>query len=67
MQVETGTVDKSGKVWTMTSELEHPVEGKMKKRSEIRVVDNDHHSMESYMTGPDGKEFRTMNIHYTRA
>ena len=68
MQTETGSVDQSGKVWTMTSEIVNPRDGTlMKKRSVIELVDNDRHSMESFMTGRDGKEVRTMSIEYVRA
>ena len=68
IQTETGTVDSADKVWTMTSEFQNPRDGKtIKKRSVISLVDHDHHSMESYMTGADGREFKTMEIQYVRA
>lgn len=67
MQMETGTVDESGKVFTMTSELDHPSGVRMKKRSLIRVEDQDYNWIDSFLTGPDGREFRTMTIRYTRA
>ncbi|MEQ1904881.1 MAG: DUF1579 domain-containing protein [Pirellulaceae bacterium] len=68
MQTETGSVDAAGKVWTMLSEFQNPKDGKtILKRTVIRLIDHDHHSMESFMTGPDGGEFKTMEIQYTRA
>jgi hypothetical protein len=67
MQIEKGTVDDSGKVWTMHAEIGMPPDGHMvKKRSVIRLIDNDRHTMESFMDGPDGKEFKTMEIQYQR-
>ncbi len=68
MQTEQGQVDPSGKVWTMRSEFVHPANGqRIAKRSVIKLVDQDHHLMESWMTGPDGQESLTMEIDYRRA
>lgn len=68
MQTEQGQVDPSGKVWTMQSEFVHPANGqRIAKRSVIKLVDQDHHLMESWMTGPDGQESLTMEIDYRRA
>jgi hypothetical protein len=39
----------------------------MKKRSVITLKDKDHHSMEMFFTGPDGKETKNMEIQYVRA
>lgn len=67
MQIETGTVDESGKVWEMHSEFTHPANGQvMKKRSLIKLIDDDHHLMESYIVMPDGNEMKTMELSYTR-
>ncbi|MHC5002564.1 MAG: DUF1579 domain-containing protein [Planctomycetota bacterium] len=67
MQTETGDVDSSGKVWTMVGEMLNPQTGQpMKKRTVITVKDNDHHSMETWFAGPDGSEFKGMEINYTR-
>lgn len=66
MQREDGQVDESGKLWEMHSEIVHPQAGKMKKRSLIRLLDDDHHEMESFMTPEGGTEMKTMEISYTR-
>ncbi len=66
MQVETGSVDESGKVWTMNSEFQCPGAGTMKKRSVITLVDDNHHKIESFIRGDDGNEFKNMEIEYTR-
>lgn len=69
MQNEVGTLDASGKVWTMIGEMADPQQpGRtMKKKSVIRLKDNDHHSLEMFFTGPDGKEAKAMEIQYARA
>ena len=67
MQMEYGSVDDSGKVWTMLSECAMPPNGQiMKRRSVITLTDQDHHTMESYVVGPDGKDHKTMEITYQR-
>lgn len=67
MQMETGTVDASGKIFEMLSEFEMPGQGTtFKKRSIITVIDNDHHTMESYISPPDGQEMKNMMIDYKR-
>jgi hypothetical protein len=67
MQNETGAVDSSGKVWEMRGEMVcAQTKQNFVKRSVITLQDNDHHKMEMYFTGPDGKEMKTMEIHYER-
>ncbi len=67
MQTEQGDVDDSGKVWTMHSEFCHPASGQlMKKRSVITLIDKDHHRMDSFVTGSDGQDIKTMEIEYER-
>jgi len=36
------------------------------KRSVITLHDNDHHTIEMFFTGPDGNEFKAMEIAYAR-
>ncbi len=68
MQTETGDVNESGAVWTMTGSMPcQQTGGTKKKKSVITLKDNDHHSLEMYFEGPDGKEVKGMEIHYTRA
>ncbi len=44
-----------------------PMTGKvMPIEEKIVVVDKDHHMMEMWGPGPDGKMFKSMEIHYTR-
>jgi hypothetical protein len=67
VMISSGSADASGKVLTFTAEMDDVVSGKrMTLREVIRIVDNNKHVFE--MWGPDksGKEFRTMEIVYTR-
>ena len=66
MMHESGAVDDSGKVWEMAGDFKNPQDGSdMKKRSVIKLEDNDHHTMEQFMATADG-EFKTMEIKYER-
>lgn len=68
MQCESGDVDATGKVWTMHGQFVHPATGAaMKKRSVITLVDGDRNRLESFLAGPDGSEFKTMEIDYQRS
>lgn len=67
MQMETGTVDESGKKFEMRSEYVIPGTGlAMAKRTIFTVVSNDHNTMESFITPPDSSEMMNMKIDYTR-
>ncbi len=67
MQMETGSVDDSGKVWVMHSSFPNPADGKpMDKRTVITLQDNDRHLMESFFTVQGGEEVKSMEISYTR-
>jgi hypothetical protein len=66
MMMATGTVDSSGKM-TMTGTMDDYMRGKKCDFKEIiTVVDNDHHTFEMWAPDPDGKMFKTLEIHYTR-
>ncbi len=68
MQLETGTVDESGRVWEMKSEFVMPGSGVvLKKRTIFNIVDEDQHTMESFVTPPGDDEVRNMFITYKRA
>lgn len=67
MQTESGDVDADGRVWTMVGSMSNPETGQpMQKRSVITLQDNDHHKIEMYFSGPDGNEFKAMEINYVR-
>ena len=66
IQYESGTVDASGTVWTMSGTVPHPRTGKaMTKRSVITLVDPDHHQLEMWFDTGDN-EVKAMEIDYTR-
>jgi hypothetical protein len=65
--VMTSSGSMTGKVMTSTASMSDPMTGKMSKASEkFTVVDNDHHTMEMWAPGPDGKNVKVMEIQYTR-
>ena len=67
MQTESGSVDDTGRVWTMLSKHTNPQTGEpMTKKSIIELVDSDNHRMVVYFSSPDGTDFKSMEIHYTR-
>ncbi len=67
MQLETGSVDQSGKIFEMHGEFVMPGTGvTMKKRSIFTVVSDNHNTMESFVTPPDAPEVRNMMIDYRR-
>jgi len=68
LMTSEGSCDESCKVFTFTGEHIDPMTGKTQKdRTVLRILNNDKHVMEMYMTGPDGKEFKSMEIVSTRA
>jgi hypothetical protein len=67
MLISSGKADATGKLMTFTGEWDDAMTGKKATIREVfRIVDNDTHTMEMYMPGPDGKEYRNMEITYTR-
>jgi hypothetical protein len=67
VMISTGQADASGKVLTFTSTMDDVVSGKsMSVREVARVVDANKHVFEMYGPDKSGKEFKTMEIVYTR-
>jgi hypothetical protein len=67
IMVTSGTADASGKVMTFTGEMADAVSGKMvSMREVIRVVDRSRHVFEMYAPDSTGKEYKSMEIVYTR-
>lgn len=67
MQTDAGTIDSTGKVWTMSGAVPDPQTGaSITKKSIITLQDDDHHRIEMYFV-KDGQEFKGMEIEYTRA
>lgn len=56
-----------GKSWTFSSSMDDPATGKpMPVTEKVTMVDNDHHNLEMWTPGPDGKMFKMMEISYAR-
>ncbi|MEO8219039.1 MAG: DUF1579 domain-containing protein [Acidobacteriota bacterium] len=56
-----------GKTWNFKSTSTDPMTGKdMPGDMKITVTDADHHTMEMWGPGPDGKVFKMMEISYSR-
>lgn len=67
MMVFTGTADASGKVITEKTSFDDFTTGKKMDIDAItRMLDHDHFTFEMWMPGPDGKNFKMMQIDYTR-
>ncbi|MCH7993292.1 MAG: DUF1579 domain-containing protein [Planctomycetes bacterium] len=65
--VSYGTCDSSGKTITFLSEFEDPIDGKTKKhRSVIKIINNDKHVLEMFVTEPGQKEHKELEVIYTR-
>jgi hypothetical protein len=67
MMWSTGTIDAAGKVTTMKAMVNDPATGKPSPAdTKLTITDNDHHKMEMWGKGPDGKMTKIMEIEYTR-
>ena len=64
----TGKSDESGKVFTFEGTYDDVMTGEKDKkfRTISRILSDDQNVYESYDTGPDGKEFKTFEVRYTR-
>jgi hypothetical protein len=67
MMSSTGSASSDGKTFTFTATMADPMTGKDASSEEkITIVDANHHTMEMWGAGPDGKNFKMMEIQYTR-
>jgi uncharacterized protein DUF1579 len=63
----TGNTSDKGKTWTFKGVTTDPMTGKdTSEESRLTVTDADHHTMEMWGPGPDGKVFKMMEIAYSR-
>jgi hypothetical protein len=62
----SGNYDSSTKTLTDQGKFSCPAEGEKSYRGVLKMIDNDNFTYEWYMPGPDGNEFRAMEIVYTR-
>ena len=65
----SGQYDASSKTFNFSGSNSCPLTGEKdrKGRSEVKIADNNHNVYSAYGSGPDGKEFKMMEIEYTRA
>lgn len=67
IMISSGTFDPAGKVLTYTGRMDDVTTGKSTPfREKMTVKSNDEFLFEMFTPGPDGKEFRNMEIIYTR-
>jgi len=63
----TGNFDKSGKILTMTGKMDDPMLKKeVTLREKMTIINNDEMLFEMFGPGMDGKEYRMMEMRYTR-
>ncbi len=62
----TGSYDEATKAWTMKGTFQEPSGQVIQTREVIKFTDANKHTFDFYMTGPDGKEFKSMTLTYTR-
>ena len=68
IMVSKGSVDAGGKTMTFNSTMADPMSGKtMPVKEKVTVMDQNHHMMEMWSPGPNGKMFKMMEITYTRS
>jgi len=62
-----GTWDDAQKAIVSKGKFPDPESGKDMEMKEIyKIIDNNSRVMEMYVTGPDGKDFKVMELKYTR-
>jgi hypothetical protein len=67
IEMSSGTYDPKKKIFTFTSEPFDPFVGKKVKNKEtVRIVSKDEHIAEISRVMPDGSDFKTLELHFTR-
>ena len=68
LMTSTGQYDAATKTFKMSGVGSCPLTGEKNHayRSETTIQDSNHYTMSSYSTGPDGKEFKGMELSFTR-
>ena len=68
IMISTGNFDATGKILTSTGSMDDPTTGKKNVpfREKMTVVSNDEILFEMFGADPTGKDFRWMEIRYTR-
>lgn len=64
----TGHYDEARKTFTFTMKMPDPMAGReVNQRMVERWIDDDHFVVQSFNAGPDGKEYMSMELEYSRA
>ena len=66
MMMSRGNYDPSTKTLVEKGTFTDPVEGEKSYRGVTKIINKDKYTYEIYISGPDKKEFRMMEIVYTR-
>ena len=66
MMNATGSYDAETKTLTETGTYTDPMEGQQTFKGVTKFIDEDNVTYEMYISGPEGKETRVMEINYTR-
>jgi hypothetical protein len=67
MMSSSGTAAADGKSWDFDGTMSDPMTGgETALKTKVTVRDADHHVMEMWAPGPDGKMFKSMEIAYSR-
>ncbi len=67
IMTSTGKANASGNGMDMSGSMADPVTGKMMTvQQKVEIADNDHHRFEMWGPAPDGKNFKMLEIEYTR-
>lgn len=67
MMTSSGNAAADGKSWDFDGTMSDPMTGgETALKTKVTVQDADHHKMEMWSPGPDGKMFKSMEIAYSR-
>lgn len=67
IMLSEGTFDAKSQTFASRAEMDDPVTGqKLRFRETLRILPDGNMFSESFVTGPDGKEFKNMEISYRR-
>jgi hypothetical protein len=67
VMVSNGKAEDDGKTYTFSSTMDDPMTKKpVDLKTKVTVVDNNKHVMEMWGPAPDGKQYKMMEITYTR-
>ena len=61
-----GSYDAASKTFTYAWQYKDVMQGDMKGRYTVKIVDDKKHVMEMYMPGPDGKEMKGFEMTFTK-